>query len=81
MQRRVVVAVGGHQVQEIDVVGGAAEVDVAQDGPRGGQGCGEQVLLLGEVEARRGQEGEEVGALEGVCGVLPHDWLEYVSFH
>lgn len=27
-----VMAVGGHQVQKVDVVGGAAEVDVAQDG-------------------------------------------------
>lgn len=68
-----VVAVGGHQVQAVEIIGSAADVNVTQDGPRGGQGRSDKVVLLGEVEARGGEEGEEVGALERICGVLPYD--------
>lgn len=68
-----VVAVGGHQVQAVEIVGGAADVNVTQDGSRGGQGRSDEVMFLGEVEACGGEEGEEVGALKGIGGVLPHD--------
>lgn len=68
-----VVAVGGHEVQAVKIVGGAANVNVAQDGSRGRQGRSDEVMLLGEVEACGGEESEEVGALKGICGVLPHD--------
>lgn len=68
-----VVAVGGHQVQAVDVVRDTADVDVAQDGARGGQSGRDKVLLLGKVETRSGKKGEEVGALEGIRRVLPHD--------
>lgn len=73
-------AVSGHQVQEVEIVSGAAEVNAAQDGARGRQGRSEEILLLREVESRCREKGEEVGALKGVCGVLPHNYTKMVSF-
>ncbi len=70
------VEVVGHQVEGVEIVGRLLQVNVLEDGLRGWESGGEKIVLLGEVDADRCDQGEEIVALLRSAGVLPNNYTD-----
>lgn len=67
------VEVVGHEVEEIQVFCGPAQIDIAQD-RAGGRECGsEKIVFFWKIHTYCRKKCEEIRALEFICGILPHN--------
>lgn len=64
----------GHEVEEVEVLLGCAEVDVLEGPSAGGKSSAEEVAVAWEVYPNCCEKGEEVPALFEVGRVFPVDW-------